>query len=112
MQVNRVPTGSLLARNELVPPNALMGLDSPHDFALCERCHTSDPTVRRHLKALKALGLVRQEPAEGDGVSPGRPARRFRLDAEAATSLRALFDLLSEPLAPTLEPVPPPLPAR
>ena len=32
-------------------------------------CHTSDPTLRRHLQALEALGIVRQEPAERDGVT-------------------------------------------
>jgi predicted ArsR family transcriptional regulator len=63
-------------------------------------CHTSDPTIRRHLGALEALGLVREEVAERDGVTPGRPARRFRLDADAATSLSTLFELLRKPLTP------------
>jgi predicted ArsR family transcriptional regulator len=67
-------------------------------------CHTSDPTIRRHLGALEALGLVREEVAKRDGVTPGRPARRFRLDADAATSLSALFELLGKPLTPGPEP--------
>jgi predicted ArsR family transcriptional regulator len=67
-------------------------------------CHTSDPTVRRHLEALATLGLVREEAAEPDGITPGRPARRFRLDADAEARLCALFELLSEPLATTPEP--------
>jgi predicted ArsR family transcriptional regulator len=71
-------------------------------------CHTSDPTVRRHLEALATLGLVREERSEPDGVTPGRPARRFVLDAEAATRLCALFEVLSEPLVPTLAPAQPP----
>jgi predicted ArsR family transcriptional regulator len=79
---------------------------------LCQRCHTSDPTVRRHLEALEALGLVREEPAERDGMTPGRPARRFRLEAEAATRLGVLFELLSEPLAPALATGQPPPSAR
>lgn len=71
---------------------------------LRERCHTSDPTVRRHLEALEALGLVREQPGERDGLTPGRPARRFTLDAEAATRVCALFEILSEPLVPAPEP--------
>jgi predicted ArsR family transcriptional regulator len=71
---------------------------------LAERCHTSDPTVRRHLEALKAFGLVREQPGERDGLTPGRPARRFTLSPEAATKMRALFDLLTEPLVPNPEP--------
>lgn len=67
---------------------------------LREACHTSAPTVRRHLEALAALGLVREEPAERDGVTPGRPAKRFVLAADAADRLSVLFELLSEPLVP------------
>src|SRR3954471_10460686 len=44
------------------------------------RCHTSDPTIRRHLEALEALGLVREQPGEREGLTPGRPASRFTLD--------------------------------
>jgi DNA-binding transcriptional ArsR family regulator len=72
------------------------------------RCHSSDPTVRRHLEALEALGLVREQPGERDGLTPGRPARTFTLDAEAATKARAMFELLREPLVPTPEPDPQP----
>jgi predicted ArsR family transcriptional regulator len=90
----------------------LCQLEAATTAELCSLCHTSDPTVRRHLEALEALGLVRAKPAEGDGMTPGRPARRFRLDADAAASLCALFDLLSEPLVPTLEPAQRPLRGR
>jgi predicted ArsR family transcriptional regulator len=72
---------------------------------LREVCHTSDPTVRRHLEALEALGLVREEPAERDGISPGRPAKTFTIDPGAAVRLCTLFDLLSEPLLPVPLPV-------
>jgi predicted ArsR family transcriptional regulator len=67
-------------------------------------CHTSDPTVRRHLEALEAFGLVREEPGERDGLTPGRPPRRFTLDSDAAARVCVLFDLLSEPLVPTPAP--------
>jgi predicted ArsR family transcriptional regulator len=79
---------------------------------LCERCHSSDPTVRRHLEALEALGLVREVPGERDGVTPGRPARRFTLDADAARRVCALFRLLGEPFVPMPAPAPPPPAAR
>lgn len=75
---------------------------------LRDRCHTSDPTVRRHLEALEALALVHEQPGERDGLTPGRPASRFTLDAEAATRVRALFEVLSEPLAPMSAPERPP----
>lgn len=71
---------------------------------LHELCHTSDPTIRRHLEALEALGLVREQPAERDGVSPGRPARSFTIDPEATVRISTLFELVSEPLLP--EPAP------
>lgn len=67
-------------------------------------CHTSDPTIRRHLEALEALGLVREEPAERNGVTSGRPPKRFVIAADAADRLRTLFQLLSEPLVPTPAP--------
>jgi DNA-binding transcriptional ArsR family regulator len=75
---------------------------------LTDLCHTSDPTVRRHLEALETLGLVHEQRAEADGVTPGRPARRFMLDPDAATRLCALFDLISVPLVPTPQPAQPP----
>lgn len=67
---------------------------------LARNCHTSNGAVRRHLEALEALGLVHERPGERDGLTPGRPASRFVVDAEAATRLRALFELLGEPLLP------------
>lgn len=62
--------------------------------------HTSDPTLRRHLDALGALGLVEEIPGESDGESPGRPASRFRLEPEASERAKALLAVLREPLGP------------
>jgi predicted ArsR family transcriptional regulator len=70
------------------------------------RCHTSDAAIRRHLDALEALGLVRAQAAQRDGMTPGRPPRRFVLAADATTQIRALLDLLSHPLGPTPAPEP------
>ena len=77
---------------------------------LRDRCHTSDPTARRHLEALEALGVVREQPGERDGLTPGRPPRRFILDVEVAGKVNALLRLLKEPLVPT--PAPDLLPAQ
>jgi DNA-binding transcriptional ArsR family regulator len=71
-------------------------------------CHSSDPTVRRHLDALAALGLVHEQPGKRDGLTPGRPASRFTLAGETADRLSALFAILEEPLAPNLPPDRPP----
>lgn len=76
------------------------------------RCHSSDPTVRRHLEALTALGLVDEQPGERDGLTPGRPASRFTLAPESAERLSELFAIVTEPLAPIPEPDGPPAAAR
>lgn len=79
---------------------------------LRRHCHTSDPTVRRHLEALEALGVVREYPGVRDGLTPGRPARRYLLDLEAASKLSVLFELLNEPLVTNPPPEPRPRQAR
>jgi DNA-binding transcriptional ArsR family regulator len=91
---------------------ALCRLQAATTAELRDLCHTSDPTVRRHLAALEALGLVLEQPAEPDGMTPGRPARRFTLDAQAAARLCQLFRLLSEPLVSMPAPAQPPSAAR
>ena len=67
-------------------------------------CHTSDPTIRRHLTSLEALDLVREVPGERNGLTPGRPPSRFILDPDVAMRLSNLFELISEPLVPTPAP--------
>jgi DNA-binding transcriptional ArsR family regulator len=83
---------------------ALSELQSATIAELRCRCHASERTVRRHLEALGALGLVLEQPGERDGLSPGRPGRRFVLDAEVGTRVSALFELLREPLVTTPPP--------
>jgi len=83
---------------------ALCELEAPTISELREVCHTSDPTVRRHLEALEALGLVRAEPAERNGVTSSRPPTRFVIAGDAVERLCALFQLLSEPLVPSPAP--------
>jgi predicted ArsR family transcriptional regulator len=58
---------------------------------LSELCRASGPTIRRHLEALVASGIVAEAAGMGDGVTPGRPAARFSLVPEARASLTRLF---------------------
>lgn len=67
---------------------------------MARRCHISDRAVRRQLGGLIAVGLVQEHPGEPDGLTPGRPPSRFALDPAVRRKLAALFELLSEPLAP------------
>jgi len=58
---------------------------------LSECCEASRPTVRRHLEALVAVGLVAAVEGTSDGYTPGRPATRFSLAPEISASVRALL---------------------
>lgn len=63
-------------------------------------CHATEQTVKRHLDALVALGLAR-ESKEGTGSERlGRPPTRFVLDGMVRERTKAMFALLSQPLAP------------
>jgi DNA-binding transcriptional ArsR family regulator len=79
---------------------ALVELKEASAMELSRHSHVSDPTLRRHLQALGALGVVEEVPGESDGESPGRPASRFRLDRGARKRAEALLALLAEPLGP------------
>jgi len=64
---------------------------------LARRSHASDPTVRRHLDALLALGFVHEHRGESDGLTRGRPATRYDLDPEVRERTATLFMLLADP---------------
>lgn len=49
----------------------------------------SSQTLRRHLDALVALGVIEEHPAESDGETPGRPAARYSLPRGVRESVRA-----------------------
>ncbi|MDX6635468.1 MAG: Helix-turn-helix domain [Solirubrobacterales bacterium] len=67
---------------------------------VARRCHATERTVKRHLDALVALGLA-HESREGSGSERlGRPPTRFILDGMVRERARAMFALLSQPLAP------------
>jgi len=71
---------------------------------LRQRCHTSDSTIRRHLDSLESLELVREYRGKRDGLTPGRPARRYTLDNGTATRISELLEILNKPLVPTPSP--------
>jgi predicted ArsR family transcriptional regulator len=58
---------------------------------LAIRSQASYQTLRRHLEALEALGVIQARPGESDGETPGRPAVRFRLAADIRESVRSVF---------------------
>jgi predicted ArsR family transcriptional regulator len=48
-------------------------------------------TLRRHLEALEASGVIRARPGVSEGGS-GRPAARFSLDPQLRESVRSAID--------------------
>jgi predicted ArsR family transcriptional regulator len=59
---------------------------------LASRNLASYQTLRRHLEALEAFGVIRARPGESDGETSGRPATRFSLAPDVRESVIALFD--------------------
>lgn len=49
-------------------------------------------TLRRHLEALEAFGVIQACPGVSDGETSGRPAARFSLTADVRESVRSVFD--------------------
>jgi predicted ArsR family transcriptional regulator len=48
-------------------------------------------TLRRHLEALEAFGVIVAQPGESDGATSGRPAARFSLMPDVRESIRSAF---------------------
>jgi DNA-binding transcriptional ArsR family regulator len=69
----------------------LMEVEEATAAELSECCKASRPTVRRHLEALVAVGLVAAVEGTSDGYTPGRPATRFSLAPEISASVRELL---------------------
>jgi predicted ArsR family transcriptional regulator len=62
---------------------------------------TSERSLRDHLEALVELDLVQEHDTECDGLTKGRPARRFFLEAAVEESAGALLKVLSRPFSPS-----------
>ena len=58
---------------------------------LAARCQASMPTLRRHLDALVAIGLIEQRAGESDGETAGRPAAQFSLSPQLRASVESVF---------------------
>jgi predicted ArsR family transcriptional regulator len=54
----------------------------------------SNQTLRRHLEALVALGVIEEHPPRSDGETPGRPAARYSLPAEMRESVCSVLQPL------------------
>lgn len=52
-------------------------------------------TLRRHLDALEASGVIRTRPGVSDGERTGRPAAHFSLSPEVRESVSAAFGGIS-----------------
>jgi predicted ArsR family transcriptional regulator len=79
---------------------ALSELGAATTSELREHTHASDRTLRRHLDALVAIGVVEEQRSESNGETPGRPPGRFSLHPTARRSTAALRELLAVPLEP------------
>lgn len=58
---------------------------------LAIRSQASYQTLRRHLEALEAVGVIQARPGKSDGETPGRPAAHFRLPPDVRESVRSVF---------------------
>lgn len=56
---------------------------------LAERSPASYQTLRRHLDALEASGIISVRPGESNGERSGRPAARFSLSPAVRESVRS-----------------------
>lgn len=54
---------------------------------LAARSQASYQTLRRHLEALQAAGVIEARPGRSDGETPGRPATRFSLTPAVRASV-------------------------
>jgi DNA-binding transcriptional ArsR family regulator len=60
---------------------------------LAVRSPASYQTLRRHLDALEAVGVVETRPGVSDGETGGRPAARFSLTPGVRESVCLAFEL-------------------
>jgi len=57
---------------------------------LATQSQASYQTLRRHLEALEALGVIEARPGRSDEAASGRPATRFTLAPGVRESVRAV----------------------
>ncbi len=66
---------------------------------LAAKSPASYQTLRRHLEALEAFGVIQAEAGVSDGETSGRPPARFRLSPGVRESVREAFGSSSAPTA-------------
>lgn len=59
---------------------------------LATRNKASYQTLRRHLDALQASGVIQARPGKSDGETSGRPATRFSLAPGIRESINSVLD--------------------
>ena len=59
---------------------------------LARNSPASHQTLRRHLEALEAFGVIQARPGVSDGETSGRPAARFSLSPAVRESVRSAFN--------------------
>lgn len=77
-------------RLQIVRSLSEVGDATASDLAL--RSGASYQTLRRHLEALGAVGVIESRPGLRDGETPGRPAARFSLAPQVRESVCSIFD--------------------
>lgn len=76
--------------------HSLSGVAEATAADLARRGQASDQTLRRHLEALAACGLVLEHPGESDGETPGRPPTRYSLHPDVRDNVKLAFRALSQ----------------
>lgn len=93
--VERAETTWLVAIADPVRLQIVCSLSHVTDATVSELAmltQASCQTLRRHLDALEANGVIESSPGWGDGETPGRPAARFGLLPGVRESVRAMLD--------------------
>jgi predicted ArsR family transcriptional regulator len=74
---------------------SLSQVDEATASELALRSPASYQTLRRHLEALEAEGVIETQPGVNDGTRTGRPAARFSLTPGIRESVCATFGIAS-----------------
>lgn len=70
---------------------SLSRVDEATASELAAESPASYQTLRRHLEALEAFGVIRTRPGVSDGERSGRPATRFSLSPAVHESVHAVI---------------------
>lgn len=71
----------------------LSEVDQATATELSRQCLASSPTLRRHLEAMVAAGVLYERAGESDGERPGRPPAKFSLAPAVRESIASVLCL-------------------